>query len=65
MPEELAKALKGAPKAQAFFETLPPSARREYVEWVSTAKREETRARRLEEAVSMLSAGRRRNEQYR
>ncbi len=64
MPDDLAMALKRAPKAQAYFDTLPPSARREYIEWISTAKREETRARRLEEAIAMLSEGRRRNEQY-
>ena len=65
MPKELAAVLKETPKAQACFDTLPPSCRREYIEWISTAKREETRQRRLQEAVAMLSAGRRRHEQYR
>jgi uncharacterized protein YdeI (YjbR/CyaY-like superfamily) len=65
MPDDLAQALKRAPKAQAYFDTLPPSSRREFIEWILTAKREETRARRLAEAIAMLSEGRRRNEQYR
>jgi hypothetical protein len=65
MPKEFAAALKHERKAQAFFATLPPSCRREYIEWISTAKKAETRARRLAEALTMLSAGRRHNDQYR
>src|SRR4030095_510235 len=63
-PPELL-ALKNAPKANAFFETLPPSCRREYIEWISSAKRPETLARRLESAIGMLSNGKRQNEKYR
>jgi uncharacterized protein YdeI (YjbR/CyaY-like superfamily) len=65
LPDDLAKAVKANAKAQATWDTLPPSCRREYIEWVTTAKREETRTRRLEEMVTMLQAGRRRNDQYR
>jgi uncharacterized protein YdeI (YjbR/CyaY-like superfamily) len=65
MPEDLAAAVRADAKAQACWETLPPSCRREYIEWVVSAKREETRARRLGEAVKMLRSGRRRNEEYR
>jgi hypothetical protein len=65
MPKEFAASLKRSPKARAYFETLPPSCRREYIEWISTAKRDETRERRLAEAIEMLSEGRRQNEQYR
>jgi hypothetical protein len=65
MPKEFSIALKRTPKARAFFEILPPSCRREYIEWISTAKREETRARRLAEALTMLSSGRRYNDEYR
>ncbi len=65
LPDDLAKAVKSNAKAQATWDGLPPSCRREYIEWITTAKREETRTRRLEEAVEMLKAGRRRNEQYR
>ncbi|HEY0549662.1 MAG TPA: YdeI/OmpD-associated family protein, partial [Verrucomicrobiae bacterium] len=56
---------KRSSKARVYFDTLPPSCRREYIEWISTAKRDETRERRLAEAIEMLSAGRRHNEQYR
>jgi uncharacterized protein YdeI (YjbR/CyaY-like superfamily) len=65
MPKELAAALKTASKAQHYFDTLPPSCRREYIEWISTAKKEETRTRRIAEALEVLSAGRGRNEPYR
>ena len=65
MPPELVEALRRSPKAEANFEQLPPSCRREYIEWISSAKRAETKDRRLAEAVDMLEAGRRRNEQYR
>jgi uncharacterized protein YdeI (YjbR/CyaY-like superfamily) len=57
--------LRKAPKANACFETLPPSCRREYIEWISTAKRAETLARRLETTIAMLTKGKRLNEQYR
>jgi uncharacterized protein YdeI (YjbR/CyaY-like superfamily) len=65
MPKEFAATLKRSPKARAYFETLPPSCRREYIEWISTAKRDETRERRLAEAIEKLSEGRRHNEQNR
>ena len=65
MPREFADALKRSSKARLYFETLPPSCRREYIEWISTAKRNETRERRLAEAIEMLSEGRRHNQQYR
>jgi uncharacterized protein YdeI (YjbR/CyaY-like superfamily) len=63
MPPEFTSALKRAPKAQAYFATLPPSCRREYIQWISTAKKNETRTRRLELAIAMLSESRRHNEQ--
>lgn len=65
VPDDLAAALGRAPAAASFFESLPPSHKREYLEWIIEAKRPDTRSRRLESAVSMLAAGRRRNEEYR
>lgn len=62
---EFAKALAANPQARRFFESLPPSARREYCEWIATAKQDATRLRRIEEAMVMLTEGRRRNDQYR
>lgn len=58
MPEDLAAALKGSPSAAAFFAGLKPTYQREYMVWVSTAKRPETRARRLEQTVRALVARR-------
>jgi uncharacterized protein YdeI (YjbR/CyaY-like superfamily) len=60
IPKELASGLKRVPRAAAFFQTLPPSCRREYIEWISAAKKEETRERRTQQAMEMLTAGRRR-----
>jgi hypothetical protein len=55
MPKDFTVALKQSPKAQALFETLPQSCRREYIEWITTAKKEETRARRLRETLALLA----------
>ena len=51
-------------KAKATFEAFPPSHQREYVEWVVEAKREETRARRVANALQWLSEGKSRNWKY-
>lgn len=67
MPEvhpELEAALGKAPKAKAIFEAFPPSCRREYLEWVSEAKRDETRAKRIATTIEWLSEGKRRNWKY-
>ena len=57
VPEFIAEALKKRPKAAAFFETLAPGYRRDYLRWISEAKLEETRAKRLAEALEKLEAG--------
>ena len=64
VPPELAAALKKNRKAAAHFEDFPPSHRREYIEWISEAKREETRARRVEQAVEWMAEGKGRNWKY-
>jgi uncharacterized protein YdeI (YjbR/CyaY-like superfamily) len=61
---QFAAALAKAPKAKATFVAFPPSCRREYLEWVSEAKRDETRAKRIATAVEWLSEGKRRNWRY-
>ena len=58
-PEELEKAFKQHVDARNFFSTLSVSNQREYVTWIQTAKREETRLRRLEAAMEKLNAGKR------
>lgn len=64
MHPEFASALSKAPKAQAVLHGFPPSARRDYLEWISDAKRDSTRAKRIATAVEWLGEGKRRNWQY-
>jgi len=63
-PADLASALAANDAARATFEAFPPSCRREYVEWVVDAKRPETRARRVAQAVEWMAEGKRRNWKY-
>jgi uncharacterized protein YdeI (YjbR/CyaY-like superfamily) len=57
LPRYIERALKADPAAWRFFGTLAPSYRRAYVGWIDAAKREETRERRLREAVARLANG--------
>jgi uncharacterized protein YdeI (YjbR/CyaY-like superfamily) len=61
---DFAKALAAAPAAQATFNAFPPSCRREYADWVAEAKRDETRAKRIAEAVQWMTEGKRRHWKY-
>jgi uncharacterized protein YdeI (YjbR/CyaY-like superfamily) len=61
---ELAAALDKAPKAKAAFDNFAPSHRRDYVEWVAEAKRDETRQKRIATTIEWLSQGKKRNWQY-
>jgi uncharacterized protein YdeI (YjbR/CyaY-like superfamily) len=64
VPPDLAAALKGNARARATFEGFSPSRRREYVEWITEAKSEETRARRLAQAIAWMAEGKSRNWKY-
>jgi len=64
LPAALADALSGHAKAQANFEALAPSQRREYADWIAEAKRDETRARRVTQALEWLAEGKSRNWKY-
>ena len=64
VPPYLAVAFKTNAKARAFFDQLPPSAKREYVEWLTEAKQAATRERRLATTVAQLSEGKRLHWQY-
>ncbi len=55
-PPDLKKALKGSTAAQAVWETLSYTHKREYVEWIEEAKKPETRLRRLEKTIEQLLA---------
>jgi hypothetical protein len=63
-PADLVAALKKNATARKTFEAFPPSAQRDYVEWIVEAKREETRAKRLAQAVEWMAEGKRRNWKY-
>jgi len=53
-PEWLKEGLKQSPEAWEFFESLAPSRQRNYILWISDAKREETRQKRIREAIERL-----------
>jgi hypothetical protein len=54
IPEDLQKALDGDKKVAAYFNQLAYSHRKEYVEWIVTAKRDETRKKRVEGTIEKL-----------
>jgi len=61
VPEALANSLAEDPKARANFERLAYTHRKEYARWIDEAKREETRQRRVTEALEMLRQGKTRS----
>jgi uncharacterized protein YdeI (YjbR/CyaY-like superfamily) len=63
-PADLVAALKKNKKARATYDAFSPSAKREYVEWITGAKGAETRARRIETAVDWMAEGKQRNWKY-
>jgi uncharacterized protein YdeI (YjbR/CyaY-like superfamily) len=54
------KALAAVPAARAVWSDITAAARRDWIQWITTAKRAETRARRIENACDMLASGKRR-----
>lgn len=64
VPAELTNALAGDEKARDYFEKLSPSCKREYIEWITEAKTEATRNRRLETTMQWLAEGKQRNWKY-
>ena len=63
-PAALAAALRKNKKAKTAYEAFPPSHKREYNEWISEAKTEETRDRRVTQAVQWMAEGKARNWKY-
>lgn len=61
---EFAAALRRNQAAAAAFKAFPPSHQREYVDWIAEAKREDTRDRRIAQAVEWIAEGRQRNWKY-
>ena len=63
-PEDLAAALKKNKNAASTFAAFSASCKREYVEWITEAKREDTRAKRVATAVEWMADGKQRNWKY-
>ena len=61
---DFAAALKKNKKASAVFGAFSASCKREYVEWIAEAKREETRDKRIAQAVEWIAEGKQRNWKY-
>jgi hypothetical protein len=61
VPPALAEALEADPEAKATFEGLAFTHRKEFARWIEEAKREETRTRRVTQALDMIRTGRTRS----
>jgi len=64
MPDDFAAALSAGSAAKDNFDRFAPSHRREYLEWITTAKAEATRAKRIGQAVEWIAEGKKRNWKY-
>ncbi len=58
-PDDLGLALKGNPAARLAFEKLSFTNRKEYIIWITSAKKQETRAARIGKCIEMLASGKR------
>jgi uncharacterized protein YdeI (YjbR/CyaY-like superfamily) len=61
---EFERALKANPKAKGVLDGFPPSAQREYLEWIAEAKQDSTRTKRIATAIEWLGEGKRRMWKY-
>ena len=64
LPADLSGALQKNEKARTAFDAFSPSHKREYIEWITEAKRDETRVKRLQPAVRWIAEGKSRNWKY-
>ena len=64
LPGDLGVALKANAAAQGHWDAFSPGKRRDYIEWVLEAKREETRVKRIETIVAQVAEGKGRNWKY-
>lgn len=64
MPEDFAAALAAAPAAKATLDAFAPGQRRDYLEWITTAKQAATREKRIAQAIEWLAEGKKRNWRY-
>jgi uncharacterized protein YdeI (YjbR/CyaY-like superfamily) len=61
---DFASALAKAPKAKAALDSFPPSAQRDYFEWIAESKQDATRQKRIATAIEWLGEGKRRHWKY-
>lgn len=64
IPDYFQSALDAQPKAKEFFEKASPSFRKEYIAWLTEAKTEATRNKRLEQSLEWIAEGKGRNWKY-
>lgn len=64
MPDDFAAALAGSRAAQMVFGQFAPSHRREYLEWITEAKTQATREKRMSQALDWIAEGKKRNWKY-
>jgi uncharacterized protein YdeI (YjbR/CyaY-like superfamily) len=64
MHPDFAAALAKSPKAKSTLGAFPPSAQRDYLEWIAEAKQDATRRKRIADAIQWLSEGKRRHWKY-
>jgi uncharacterized protein YdeI (YjbR/CyaY-like superfamily) len=64
MHADFAAALAKAPKAKSALDGFPPSAQRDYFEWIAEARQDATRQKRIGTAIEWLSEGKRRHWKY-
>ncbi|MFN2235843.1 MAG: YdeI/OmpD-associated family protein [Anaerolineales bacterium] len=57
MPEEFAEALQNNPEAESAYNDLSASHQKQYLAWIITAKRPETKQKRIAESIQLLSEG--------
>ena len=60
VPPDVRKALAAAPAARAVWTSLTPVARRDWIHWITSGKKAETRTKRIATACDMLASGKRR-----
>lgn len=64
IPRDFQSAISKNKKAKSVFDNFPPSHKREYIEWITEAKRDETRKKRIKQSVEWISEGKHRNWKY-
>jgi uncharacterized protein YdeI (YjbR/CyaY-like superfamily) len=64
VPDDLAELLANHDQARATFEGFPPSQKREYIEWITEAKTQPTRSKRLATTIEWLAEGKIRHWKY-